>query len=201
MGESLHRETGFPTAIIGTPLESYSPLMHDMARIIENSTDAYGSPLGSSPPYPGMAQAEEDARAMLMYGEISPEAFGDFLEAAAEKERIIRINPKKVVYRHTTAGSLLIFIIVAALTYTVYSQLKARRKIKTVSHSPGKLKAHYVLLFIGPAMVMYLVFSLNHHWNLLSGPLPGGMELPIVSIWGCFTSNGFCLRVIYFGRH
>ncbi len=150
-----------PTAIMGTPLESYSPLMYDMARIIENSTDAYGSPLGSSPPYPGMAQAEEDARAMLMYGEISPEAFGDFLEASAEKERIIKINPQRVVYRHTTAGSFLIFIIVAAFVYTVYSQLKARKKIKPVSYTPGKLNAHYVLLFIGPAMVMYLVFSIK----------------------------------------
>lgn len=149
------------TAIIGTPLESYSPLMHDVAKMIANATATFGTPFGSSAPYPGMAQAEEDARAMLMYNEITPEEYGDFLETAAEKERIIRINPKQVVYRHTTAGSLFVFIMVAAFAYTVYSELKARKKVKSVSYSLGKLNTHYVLIFIGPAMVMYLIFSIK----------------------------------------
>ena len=149
------------TAIIGIPLESYSPLMHDVARIIQNSTATYGVPFGSSPPYPGMVQAEEDARAMLMYNKITPEKFGDFLETAAEKERINRINPDEVVYRHTTAGSVLIFIIAGAFIYTVYHELTARRKSKPVSYSPSKLSLLYVLLFIGPAMVIYLVFLIK----------------------------------------
>ncbi len=150
-----------PTAIKGTPLESYSPLMHDVAMIIENSSHAFSGPRKGTSYGRGMEQAEQDARFLLMYDEITPEEFGDFLEAAAEKERIISKNPDQVVYRHTMAGSLFIFLITTALICAVYSQFKVGKKIKSVSYSTSKLNARYVLLFIGPAMLIYLLFLIK----------------------------------------
>lgn len=150
-----------PTAIIGTPLESYSSLMRDVARIIENSSHAFAGPRQGTPYHRGMDQAEEDARPLLMYGKITPEEFGDFLEAAAEKERIISKNPEQVVYRHPMAGSLFLLLFTVGLIYTVYSQFKVGKKIKSVSYSTSKLNIRYVLLFIGPALVIYLLFSIK----------------------------------------
>ena len=152
------RQQDTPTAVRGVSADVYSPRMRDVAQMIERARAAYGAPPGVAANFPGMGQAFSDARFKLLTGKFTPEQFGDFLEEAARKERLDAHNPDRVVYRHPWAGGALLFTMVAAVGYTLFTQ---RRRARTVPNSSPPMTWRNGLLFVGPALALYVFFSIK----------------------------------------
>ena len=152
-----------PAAVRGIPPEVYSPGMRDVVRIIETSATAYGVPPGMSPDFPGMVQAYTDARYRLLNGDIDADAFGDLLEEAAERSRAVLVDPGAVVMRHRWPGTLLLLFMAGAVIYTLVAYLSpAARRQASTQYRPGRpLAAQHAILFIGPALLLYLLFVLK----------------------------------------
>lgn len=150
-----------PTAVRGVANTSFSPFMQDVADMIQQSTAAYGSPPGSSAAFPGMAQAFNDARFNLLNGSCTPEAFGDALEAAATRSREAAATSNAVVYRHVWKGTGLLLLMAFIVLYTALTQWRKRRQPRTGSEPTATLSPGNLLLFLGPALVMYLVFTIK----------------------------------------
>jgi raffinose/stachyose/melibiose transport system permease protein len=90
---------------------------------------------------------------------MTPEAFGAFMEAAAETERQNLKHPDRVVMRHPVAGGLLLGAMVLMVVYTLVQQLRQKRRAS--SHgSAAPMRVGWALLFVGPAMIMYAMFVL-----------------------------------------
>ena len=156
---SVLRDT--PTAIVGVPHTSFSPLMRDVAEIIQKSTTAYGSPPGTSEPFPGLVQAFNDARYKLLTSTWTPEEFCTALEAAAERSRQAAATPDKVAYRHVWKGSGLLLLVFGTIFYSLLSQWKKRQERSTVGEVTTTLSPVNLLLFLGPALLMYLFFTIK----------------------------------------
>jgi raffinose/stachyose/melibiose transport system permease protein len=146
-----------PTAMRGVSADDYSPQMRDVAQMIERARAAYGAPPGVAANFPGMGQAFSDARFKLLTGKFTPEQYGDFLEEAAGKERLSAQNPNRVAYRHPWAGSALLLIMTGAVGYTIATQ----RRQRTVPGAAVQMNWRNALLFVGPALVLYLFFSIK----------------------------------------
>lgn len=166
---SRERATAFatqqdtPTAVRGVSAQVYSPRMRDIARLIEQSKTAYGAPPGVAANFPGMGQAFNDARFKLLTGKFTPDQYGDFLEEAAAKERLQAQDPNRVAYRHRFAGSVLLVLMAAAVSYTIYSQFHRPRggPTRPATEPSARMKWPTALLFVGPALGLYLLFSIK----------------------------------------
>ena len=152
-----------PAAVRGIPPDVFSPGMRDVVRIIETSSAAYGVPPGTSTDFPGMVQAFTDARYLLLRGEIDAETFGDRLEAAAERSRAALIEPDAVVIRHRWPGLLLLCFLFGTVAFTlVMRRGGANRNGGPDRYHPTRmLGARHALLFIAPALLLYLLFVLK----------------------------------------
>jgi len=166
---SRERATAFatqqdtPTAVRGVSAEVYSPGMRDFARLIEQSRTAYGAPPGVTANFPGMGQAVNDARFKLLTGKFTPEEYGDFLEEAASKERLQAQDPNRVAYRHRFAGGVLLVLMAAVVSYTLYTQFCRPRggSTRPATEPSARMRWPTALLFVGPALGLYLLFSIK----------------------------------------
>jgi len=150
-----------PTAVRGVPVEVYSPLMHDVAEMIGKSKESFGDPPGTAGNFPEMFQPETDARSWLLTGKITPEQYGNDLEAAAERARDAKQDPNKVHVRHWLGGSFLLLLMIWSVIYAIQSQLRRRNDAKGVVETAPKLRWLNVLLFVGPAIFLYMIFILK----------------------------------------
>lgn len=149
-----------PTAVRGVPADVYSPLMRDLAEMIGKSKESYGDPPGTAASFPEMHLPETDARSWLLTGKMTPEEYGDFLEAAAERARASKLQPDKVHVRHGFAGTVLLLIMGWMVVYSLASRLR-RRPTPSVVESGPRMRFLNILLFVGPAMLLYLIFILK----------------------------------------
>jgi raffinose/stachyose/melibiose transport system permease protein len=111
-----------------------------------------------------MGQAYNDARFNLLTGKFTPEQYGDFLEEAATKERLRAQVPDGVAYRHVFGGSVLLILMAAAVSYTIYSQFRRPRgdgSTRRVTEPFARMRWPTALLFVGPALGLYLLFSIK----------------------------------------
>lgn len=165
--EAFVRRMNSPVAVRGVPREAYSPRMQDTAALIERAKDAFNMPQVMLQP-PALQQAMNDARFELMTGKITPEQFGQRLEAAAENDRRRRADPDLVEYRHTFAGTLLVLGIAVGAFWLLRSgrrvSAKRMRLSPTAGRLPdaeaagtfGRLRAGVGATFVGPALLLYL---------------------------------------------
>ncbi len=155
--EAFVRRMNSPVAIRGVPQSAYSAQMRDTATLIERAKEAFNMPQVMLQP-PALQQAINDARFLLMTGEITPEQFGRRLEEAAENDRRRIAQPDLVEYRHPVAGTLLLCGIVAGLYWLLRPMFKRRvaGKAAVAESTFGRLRPPVAATFVGPALLLYL---------------------------------------------
>jgi ABC-type sugar transport system permease subunit/ABC-type glycerol-3-phosphate transport system substrate-binding protein len=102
--EAFVRELDAPAAVRGVPAAAYSPRLAGTAAMIAAARDAFNMPQAALQPA-AVRQALVDARLDLMMGKISPEKFGERLEAAADADRARAADPDRVAVRHPLAAA------------------------------------------------------------------------------------------------
>jgi raffinose/stachyose/melibiose transport system permease protein len=130
-----------------------------VARVLEASDAAYGRPPGTTSTFATVRQAMDDARPQLLTGKMTAPQFGAFMEAAAETERQNLAHPDRVVVRHPVAGTLLILVMVGLVACTLIQQVRRKRAVTSQS-TAAPMNLRWALVFVGPAMLMYMAFVL-----------------------------------------
>jgi raffinose/stachyose/melibiose transport system permease protein len=152
-----------PTAIRGVAASDYSPGMRDVAAIIARADAAFGDSPGTAAPHPELEQAYSDARFQLLTGKITPDQFGDHLEAAAETERQLAENPDHIESRHSTAAAVLLGALAVAIAAVAVTQVQAARKPRprdTLAPA-ARMSWRNAALFILPSLLIYALFVIK----------------------------------------
>jgi raffinose/stachyose/melibiose transport system permease protein len=174
--EAFVRRMNSPVAIRGVPREAFSPRMRDTVAMIERAGAAFNMPQTMMQP-PALLQALTDTRFRLMTGELTPRAFGERLEAAADNDRRRLANPELVEYRHPVAGTLLLAGLAAAGIFLLWRRRLLRSRAGTrpadASSAPseaeasrdedaraGAMRPATALGFVGPAFFLYAALVL-----------------------------------------
>ncbi|EIP98043.1 permease component of ABC-type sugar transporter [Opitutaceae bacterium TAV1] len=110
------RQIDSPVALRAVRAEDYSPWMRDTAVLIEHAAASAAGSFDAAPATSAafqalMNQALTDARYRLMTGRITPEEFGERLEAAAATERARLADPDRVEVRHGWAAAGLLLVV------------------------------------------------------------------------------------------
>jgi ABC-type sugar transport system permease subunit/ABC-type glycerol-3-phosphate transport system substrate-binding protein len=185
--EAFVRKMNSPVAVRGVPRAAFSPQMQDTVAMIERAKDAFNMPQKMMEP-PALQQTLTDTRYRLMTGEITPQQFGDRLEAAAETDRERVKQPERVDYRHPIAGTFLLAGLVSTATWLLWRKRRSPASPRmalsvgmaapagtaagaadeqsiaggrpTVESQFGRLRVGFGLTFIGPAFLLYLALVL-----------------------------------------
>jgi raffinose/stachyose/melibiose transport system permease protein len=165
----------FPVAIEGANEGRLSDDLDDMLQILETTETVYGRPPGEG--YPEFDQYLTDVRSELFLGKITPE------EAAAELERDAQIvvaraaDPTRVKWRpwqKQWQPLLLIGLIVFSIAFAAVTgvrSLRQERVERKVTQSGLRMRWQAILLFVGPAFLLYTVFVVvpclrSFQWSL-----------------------------------
>lgn len=189
------------TAVRGASEGRTSPDQEDLLRIVNRARTAYGQPAGEG--FPEMNQYWDDNRYGLLTGALTPAQAAANLEAGAEAVRAHAADPDAVTVRHIWQPLALLAILAAAIAYSLVTAIRRARLARQdpeAGREAGLLRMRWsnVLLFVGPAIVLYTVFvtipciksfawSLNR-WN-------GITEMQFVGLQNferlLFESDGF----------
>ena len=167
------RMTDAPVAVRGVPLEMFSPRMRETAAMIGRARETFNMPQRMLQP-PAIRQALIDARIAMMTGRITPQQFGERVEAAAEIDRARAAAPNAVEFRYPIAGTLLLVALAGLAVWLAWkkkagavvlnrpgrdSALEPRARGDTRPYQDrsyfGRLRARVGLAFIGPAFLLY----------------------------------------------
>lgn len=145
------------SAVEGIPHDLYSPNMQDAVAILGASTGSFSRPrvFGA---YPKMSQALADYRMDLIRGRISPEAFARGLEQVAASIREAERHPNRVEFRYPFRGAALIAFLVGVFAFWFWRQKRRKQKTgdrRQFENSFDTLGHHHLLLFVGPAFLLY----------------------------------------------
>ena len=163
------RRTDAPAALKGIPLETFSPRMRETAAMISAARETFNMPQRMLQP-PAIRQALIDARHALMAGKITPQEFGDRVEAAAAIDRARAAAPNQVEVRYPIAGSMLVFALGGIAVWLIWLGRRRRRLAAGAganSTAPvgeswfGPLRGRVALGFVGPAFVLYAALVLG----------------------------------------
>ena len=165
---SRERTTSFtqlrnsPTAVRGVALAAYGPLMRDLGLMIEQSKVSYSSWDGLTGYAARMDTPMNDARHLLLTGRITPDEFGDMLEAAAGRIRQEMAHPDSVEINHPWAGSILLVLIGGIPLYALCKWAGRGRRTRTATSSASlRMRGRTAILFLGPALLLYALFVLK----------------------------------------
>jgi raffinose/stachyose/melibiose transport system permease protein len=167
-------------ALRGVEPVDYSAAMRDVACLIAGAPGSFDAgPPVSAVPLELVEQAMTDLRQQLMTGRITPEEFGERLEAAAAAQRARLAAPDHVAIRHPLAGGLLLLgfgTLAAGLAWKQIGRRQGGGRIPGVSESENpaamtedvlyrqtcfdRLRAPVALGFVGPAFLLYVAFVL-----------------------------------------
>ena len=160
-------ELDSPVAVKGIPLDRFSPLMRESARVIYGARSTYSSPPRMLQPE-GLQQVMTDARQQLFTGQTTAAAFGARLEAAARVSRERLADPDFVQIRHPMAGRILIVLVLAlASGFAAVKLLRRRRRPAGPAEGGAAVDARPRLGlgraagFVGPAFALYALFILG----------------------------------------
>jgi raffinose/stachyose/melibiose transport system permease protein len=174
------RQVDAPVAVRGVPIETYSQVMQDTARIIDRAQAAFNMPQTMLQP-PAIRQALIDGQMKLMLGEITPEQFAERIEAAAAADRARVADPDRVEMRHPIAGVSLLAALGAIALWLLRrrrvgaadasrsdaepnlagrlpAELRPRENTRPGLASAsyfGRLRAGMATGFVGPALLLY----------------------------------------------
>ena len=170
--EAFVRELNSPVAVRGVPLSAYSNRMQDTARMILRAKEAFPMPQMMMQP-PELRQVVVDCYQRLTTGRMTPAEYGARLESAAAVDRARAVDPNRVEYRHTLAGSLLLAAL-AGIFGWAFSRGPAGflRNLFRRGAEPGaararagagvqtRLRTSVGLGFAGPAFILYAALVL-----------------------------------------
>ncbi|MGH7995325.1 MAG: extracellular solute-binding protein [Opitutaceae bacterium] len=114
-----------PPAVRGIPSSAYSARMRDTAEMILRAREAYPMRQLMLEP-PALRQALVDESYRLDTGRISPEQYGQSLEAAAARDRVQAAHPDQVDMRHPALGCLLLAVVGLTLLWPACSAIRRR---------------------------------------------------------------------------
>lgn len=162
--EAFVRQLDSPIAVRGVPFDAFSPRLRETAALIAVARESFNMPqvvLQS----PALRQTLVDARIDLMSGRLTPQAFGERVEAAAARDRARIAEPDHVEIRHPIAGTgLLVLLAVAGIGFAwkKITALGSRRSEADVRREGyfGSLRTTVGLGFVGPAFLLYSAFIL-----------------------------------------
>jgi len=147
------------SSLRGLSADLYPENMQDAVRLMLESTGAYTRPRIHAE-FPKMNQALTDLRLALLDGRITPEAFAQGLEKTARSIREAQQNPEHVEFRHPFRGALLLGFFIIIPCFRAWRQYRRRRVIAAGHHdfenTFGNLTTREFLLFVGPALAIYL---------------------------------------------
>ncbi len=177
-----------PVAMRVVKPEDYSPAMRDTGMLIARSPGTFdAAPPASAAQLAFINQAMTDARYLLMTGRITPQTFGERLEAAAGAERARRTEPERVEVRHGFATVMLLLslaFLVAWITWTKARALLWKQQSGMgvqsglqASEHLGRLRGPLAFSFVGPAMLLFGAFVI----------LPGMISF----VWAFTRWDGF----------
>lgn len=158
--EAFVRRMDSPVAVRGVPRDAYSPRMQDTVAMIERAREAFNMPPMMMQP-PALLQVLTDARYQLMTGALTPEEFGQRLEAAASTDRQRRMQPDSVEYRHPVAGTALLVGLLGSGAWLLWRKRPlARLPGGAASRAAdpnafGRLRPSVATTFVGPALLLY----------------------------------------------
>lgn len=114
-------------------------------------------------------QALTDGRVELMTGAITPQQFGERVEAAAANDRARMTDPTLVEIRHPMAGAALLTLLFAAVGWFLW-QVRRKKpgpapRLKAFVRGAGeshfaRLRAPFAAGFVGPAFALYAALVL-----------------------------------------
>ena len=132
----------------------------DLVALAKRATTTYGTAPGEG--YPEMEQFLSDVRFNIVNDEQTPEQAANKLESAAFTVRNRSQNPDEISVRHIWKPIFLGSLVVIAMAYWLYSNYQSwkSRRNGVIVHSSGRvhLSGLGVILFLGPALVVYTFF-------------------------------------------
>jgi len=143
-----------PVAVMGVPLDRFSPGMREAAAIIAEARDTYNAPMTMLVP-PAYAQTLIDARQQLFTGQLTAKEFGDKLEAAAAADRDRTAHPESVTSRHAVATSVLLAVLAALVLWLGWRWRRGRKAAAATDGYFAPLRGTLALGFIGPALALF----------------------------------------------
>ena len=153
------RRCDVPVGTRGVNENNLSPDLSDLANLIRHSGAAYGQATGETSPE--MAVRDADLLLATLTGAMTPAQIARQFEAAAAGIRYANAHPDDVPVRHVVKPVLLLSFLVGGCVYAGWGTLRRKPLISAgrVSALPG-LKLNHVLLFVGPAVLLFAGFAL-----------------------------------------
>ncbi len=162
--EAFARGSDGPVAIRGVPLSAFSPRMQETVALITRAKEAFNMPQVMAQP-PALRQALVDNRIALMSGKITPQQFGERVEAAAANDRARAAEPGRVDYRHLFAGSVLLILLGGLALWLAVRKPERKGLLSSeLTADQGiyfsRLRGSLAATFVGPAFLLYAVLVL-----------------------------------------
>ena len=209
-------QRNIPVATKGGNEGNSSPDMTDLIAVVNASTRSYGEAPGEG--YPDMIQKWNDVWEPLVTGKATPAYLCQKLENDAAAIRARAADPNHITIYPENAFNTKLFlwaivaVIVLGLVSIIRSYRETRRSPSRMSAGRTRLGWKWVLLFVGPAALLYTVFvivpsirtfpwSLNQ-WDGLTAMQPVGflnykrLLLENKGFWIALTNNLFIMIVI-----
>jgi raffinose/stachyose/melibiose transport system permease protein len=147
-----------PVALSAVQPADYSDTMHDTAELLARSPGSFdAAPPASAAQLALINQAMTDARYRLMTGRITPQEFGEKLEAAAAAERARRADPDRVEINHGFATAGLLLVLAGLVGWLGWSWMRRGRNTSAAPASEhlGALRGGFAAGFVGPALALF----------------------------------------------
>jgi len=159
--EAFVRRTDSPVAVRGVPPAAFSARMQDTAAMIARARAAFNMPQVMMQP-PTLRQALIDESQLLTTGRITPQQFGERLEAAAAADRLHAADPDLVEMNHPLAGGALLAGIAAIAAWALWRRWRGRSLPRPAEPDAyfGRMRAPVALGFVGPAFLLYVALVL-----------------------------------------
>ena len=161
MAGQFCRQRDIPVAIKGANEGNLSSDMADLVAVINAARNAYGQVPGEG--FPEMGQYWDDAEFKLLTGKATPAELCSELEQAATGVRNRAASPERITIRHIGKPLLLLGLMGAMVvigTVSMARRIRAARQSPVLRATAGRLKLGWksVLIFVGPAALLYTVF-------------------------------------------
>ena len=155
------RQRDIPVAVRGVNERNLSNDLADLAAMIRNSRESYGSAPGEG--FATMDQASSDQLLAVLTGDETPTEAAARLESAAALARQTKLDPETLPITHVIKPLILLALLIAGAVYAAWNQFKRGpqgKRIVVTTQPQRILSTRNALLFVGPSAAMFLFFVL-----------------------------------------
>ncbi len=161
MAGEFCRQRDMPVAVKGANAGNLSADLADLVAILGRARSSYGAPPGEG--FPGMTQHWDDMLFLLLTGKVTPAEAARRLEEAARRERTRALNPDALTVRHVWKPVILLGVMGLLSLCWIVAAVRGRRHGGSRGRTPKpgsclQLSKRGILLFVGPAALLYTVF-------------------------------------------